>query len=113
MTRALQAMWCIIFAIFIYEDFLIYLKSTQANLNTDLDCFMSLGAYSVCTLTVYVSICGTLFLLMAQALISRLFVPGVSIFVDSSVRCHPYCKYISHMRRRFWSPTGNRVRHTK
>jgi hypothetical protein len=36
-----------------------------------------------------------MFFLMAQAVLSRVFVPGVSIFVNSSVRCRPHRTFAS------------------
>ncbi len=52
----------------------------------NLDCFMDLGAFEVCHVTQHLSIYSTLFLLTSQALISRIVVPGMSIFVNASVR---------------------------
>ncbi len=40
----------------------------------------------LCDANQYLSIYSTLFLLQAQALISRVLVPGMSIFVNASVR---------------------------
>lgn len=42
--------------------------------------------YDVCDNTSYLSVYSNLFLLMAQALISRVFTPGMSNFVNASVR---------------------------
>jgi hypothetical protein len=42
--------------------------------------------YKFCNATQRLSICINLTLLMAQALASRVFQPGVSIFVNASVR---------------------------
>ena len=41
------------------------------------------------------SINSSMFFLMAQAVLSRVFVPGVSIFVNSSVRCRPHRTFAS------------------
>jgi hypothetical protein len=49
------------------------------------DCFMQLGAYTVCSETLLLSIFAQLFFIMAQALICRIFVPGVSCFLNASV----------------------------
>ena len=52
----------------------------------DADCFWDIGAYQVCDATQNISIYSSLFLLMSQALVSRIFVPGRSNFVNASVR---------------------------
>ena len=52
----------------------------------DADCFWDVGAYQVCDATQYISIYSSMFLLMTQALVSRIFVPGKSNFVNASVR---------------------------
>jgi hypothetical protein len=52
----------------------------------DADCFWDIGAYQVCDATQYISIYSSLLLLMSQALVSRIFVPGKSNFVNASVR---------------------------
>jgi hypothetical protein len=49
------------------------------------DCFWDLGAYQVCDSTVFLSIFSSMFLLMTQALVSRILVPGKSSFVNASV----------------------------
>ena len=51
-----------------------------------LDCFLPLGAYKICEATLLLSISTSLFMLMTQALISRVLVPGISNFVNASVR---------------------------
>jgi hypothetical protein len=50
------------------------------------DCFMQLGAYTVCSETLLLSVFVQLFFIMAQALIIRIFFPGVSCFLNASVR---------------------------
>ncbi len=50
-----------------------------------IDCFIDFGAHSVCDATLLISIQSSLFLLVAQALVSRVLTPGISIFVNSSV----------------------------
>ena len=56
----------------------------------DLDCFLNLGAYKICAVTQKLSISTSILLLMTQALVSRMFVPGISNFVNASVRrSHP------------------------
>ena len=56
----------------------------------DLDCFLDLGAYKICAVTQRLSISSSILLLMLQALASRMLVPGISNFVNASVRrLHP------------------------
>jgi hypothetical protein len=52
----------------------------------DPDCFLPLGDYWICDVTQNVSIYSSIFLLFTQALISRVLVPGMSNFVNASVR---------------------------
>jgi hypothetical protein len=52
----------------------------------DLDCFLDLGSYKICEATQRLSIFTSLVLLMMQALVSRMLVPGISNFVNASVR---------------------------
>ena len=53
--------------------------------DSNLDCFKALE-YRFCDATQQLSICTSLFMLMTQALISRALVPGMSNFVNASVR---------------------------
>ena len=76
-------MGCITFGTFASQAIYIDVYSSRA----ELDCFVSIGAYSVCTETANITIYINLFILMAQAFVSRVFVPGISIFVNASVRC--------------------------
>jgi hypothetical protein len=78
----LQAAGCIIFGFYAFQAISIDLSSSLAAL----DCFLSIGAYMVCTETALISIFSNLFFLMAQTFVSRMLVPGVSIFVSASVR---------------------------
>ena len=56
----------------------------------DLDCFLDLKAYNICAVTQRLSIFSSVLLLMIQALVSRMIVPGISNFVNASVRrLHP------------------------
>jgi hypothetical protein len=55
-------------------------------LNGDLDCFFDIGEYRVCYRIQSLSIYGSFVILMAQTLVSRIFAPGMSNFVNSSVR---------------------------
>jgi hypothetical protein len=86
----LQAAWCIVYGLYAFQNGLDALNPTSA----DLDCFVTLGTYSVCTSTALFSVNSDLFFLMAQALMSRVFFPGVSIFVNASVRCPPHCTLV-------------------
>lgn len=54
-------------------------------LGQDADCFWTLGSYQVCDATQNLSIFINMFLLMVQALLTRIFVPGKSNFVNASV----------------------------
>lgn len=51
----------------------------------DLDCFYQLGSFRICFASLKLSINSSLFLLMTQALLSRILVPGMSNFVNASV----------------------------
>ncbi len=62
----------------------------QVSAGRDLDCFLNLGAYKICAVTQRLSIFTSILLLMTQALVSRMIVPGMSNFVNASVRrLHP------------------------
>ena len=78
----LQATWCVIFGVVAYQDASRVLKSSPA----DLDCFAKLGAYQVCTAQIFLTVFSNLFFLALQGFASRVFSPGVSMFVNSSVR---------------------------
>jgi hypothetical protein len=54
--------------------------------DTDLDCFNTPLTYKICDATQRLSINSSLLMLMTQALISRVLVPGMSNFVNASVR---------------------------
>ncbi len=56
-----------------------------------LECFYQIGAYQLCNTTEYLSIYTSLFLLVTQALISRILVPGMSNFVNASVSFRSAC----------------------
>jgi hypothetical protein len=67
-----------------------------------LDCFVDFGGYRMCDKTLFVSIQSSLIAMMAQALLCRIFTPGTSIFVNSSVilllcRLLAACQIISHI----------------
>ena len=58
--------------------------------DADLDCFLDLGAYKICDATQSLSFYTSILLLMTQSLVSRMIVPGISNFVNASVRrSHP------------------------
>jgi hypothetical protein len=66
------------------------MQRVSSGRDTDLDCFFNLGAYKICNATQTLSIYTSILLLMTQALVSRIFVPGISNFVNASVRrSHP------------------------
>ncbi len=65
-------------------DFFKIFDISTTNADT-IDCFIDFGAHSVCDATLLISIQSSLFLLVAQALLSRILTPGISIFVNSSV----------------------------
>ena len=75
----LQAIWCSIFGYWTFIDI-------QQTLGGDAgECFFQIGSFNVCEATALLSIHSNLFWLMAQALLSRMFAPGKSNFVNSSV----------------------------
>jgi hypothetical protein len=68
----------------------VYFQRVSAGREADLDCFLDLKAYKICAATQGLSICTSILLLMTQALVSRMIVPGISNFVNASVRrLHP------------------------
>jgi hypothetical protein len=77
--RFLQAAWWSFFG------YWAVVEVKRISEGRDLDCFMDLGHYRVCDATQMLSIYSSLFLLMTQALVSRMLVPGMSIFVNASV----------------------------
>jgi hypothetical protein len=84
LLQSLQVGWWMMYGFFTFA----YFQSVSAGLN--LDCFLDLGAYKICAVTQKLSICTSVLLLMAQALVSRMIVPGISNFVNASVRrSHP------------------------
>jgi hypothetical protein len=76
---AQQAGFCIILGVWAF-------KSYQHVLVGNARCFMNIGAYQLCLTTQKLSIYSSLFLLMAQASVWRMLVPGMSNFVNASVR---------------------------
>jgi hypothetical protein len=74
----LQLSWSTMFGLWAAEQ----LQRLSAG---DLGCFYQIGAYRLCDATQRLSIFASFFLLQAQALISRVLVPGMSNFVNASV----------------------------
>jgi hypothetical protein len=64
----------------------VFVQIRRLSSGADPDCFIHLGAFALCDANQLLSIYSTLFLLQAQALFSRVLVPGMSIFVNASVR---------------------------
>jgi hypothetical protein len=64
----------------------IFISIRRLSSGADPDCFIRFGVFSLCDANQFLSIYSTLFMLWAQALISRVLVPGMSIFVNASVR---------------------------
>ena len=82
--QSLQVGWCIFYG---YWTF-VYFQRVSAGRN--IDCFIGLGAYKICTVTQRLSIYTSMLLLMTHSLVSRMIVPGISNFVNASVRrLHP------------------------
>ena len=68
-----------------YRTFLAF-QRVLAGGDANLDCFVTLKTYRFCEATQLLSISTSLFMLTTQALISRVLVPGMSNFVNASVR---------------------------
>ena len=84
--QSLQVGWCILYG---YNTFISFQRVSSGR-DADLDCFHDLGAYKICAVTQKLSLYSSILLLMTQALVSRMIVPGISNFVNASVRrTHP------------------------
>ena len=84
--QSLQVGWCIFYGYFTFANF----QRVYSGRDADLDCFLRLGAYKICAVTQSLSLYTSILLLMTQALVSRMIVPGISNFVNASVRrLHP------------------------
>ena len=84
LLQSLQVGWWILYGFYEFAYF------QQVSAGRDLDCFLDLGAYKICAVTQSLSIYTSVLLLMTQALVSRMIVPGISNFVNASVRrLHP------------------------
>jgi hypothetical protein len=55
----------------VHPHWILDISVSSTHYNPRLDCFIRFGAYEVCVNTSYLSVYSNLFLLMAQALISR------------------------------------------
>ena len=94
LLQSLQVAWCIFYGILTFVNF------QQVSAGRDLDCFLDLGAYKICAVTQRLSIYTSIMLLMTQALVSRMIVPGISNFVNASVRrLHPRACYGTSQRQ--------------
>ena len=82
LLRVRQAVWWGIFAFWLFGE----IRRIPGEGVEGLDCFIQIGAFKVCDATQRISIYSSLVLLTTQALISRIFVPGMSNFVNSSVK---------------------------
>ena len=81
-----QVGWCISYGYGTFASF----QRVSSGRDADLDCFLDPGAYEVCDATQRLSLDTSILLLMTQALVSRMIVPGISNFVNASVRrLHP------------------------
>jgi hypothetical protein len=84
LLQSLQVGW------WIFNGFWTFVYFQQVSSGRDLDCFLDLGAYKICAATQRLSIYASILLLMTQALVSRMIAPGISNFVNASVRrLHP------------------------
>ena len=87
LLQSLQVGW------WIYYGFYAFAYFQYVSAGRDLDCFLDLGAYKICAVTQSLSIYTSVMLLMTQALVSRMIVPGISNFVNASVsRLHPLAR---------------------
>jgi hypothetical protein len=77
---SLQVAWLILYG------YITFLHLQAISSGRDLDCFHDLGATKICGVTQKLSIYTSILLLMMQALVSRMLVPGISNFVNASVR---------------------------
>jgi hypothetical protein len=86
LLQSVQVGWWITYGYWTFEHF----QRVYSGRDADLDCFLDLGAYKICDATQRLSINTSILLLMTQALVSRMIVPGISNFVNASVRrSHP------------------------
>jgi hypothetical protein len=96
LLQSLQVGWCIFYGFFAFASF----QRASTGRDADLDCFLDLGAYKICAVTQNLSISTSVLLLMTQALVSRMIVPGISNFVNASVRrLHPRARCGTSQRR--------------
>jgi hypothetical protein len=84
LLQSLQVGWWILYGYYTF----VYFQRVSAG--RDLDFFLDLGAYKICVVSQRFSIYTSVLLLMTQALVSRILAPGISNFVNASVRrSHP------------------------
>ena len=84
--QSLQVGWWILYGYYTF----VYFQRVSSGRDADLDCFHDLGAYKICAVTQSLSLYTSILLLMTQSLVSRMIVPGISNFVNASVRrLHP------------------------
>ena len=84
LLQSLQVAWWLIYGFYAFA----YIQQVSAG--RDLGCFLDLGAYKICAVTQRLSIWTSILLLMTQSLVSRMIVPGISNFVNASMRrSHP------------------------
>jgi hypothetical protein len=69
-----------------YYGLLTFFGFQRVSDGRNLDCFIDFKAYKVCDATQRLSIYTSILLLMTQALVSRILAPGISNFVNASVR---------------------------
>ena len=83
LLQYLQVGWFIIYGFWTF----VYFQRVSSG---RLDCFLDLGAYKICAVSQKLSLYTSILLLMTQSLVSRMIVPGISNFVNASVRrLHP------------------------
>ena len=86
LSQSLQLGFWINYGILTFANF----QRVSSGRDADLDCFHDLGAYKICAVTQRLSLHTSILLLMTQALVSRMLFPGISNFVNASVRLsHP------------------------
>ena len=86
LLQSVQVGWWITYGYWTFERF----QRVSSGLDADLDCFLNLRAYKICAVSQRLSLYTSILFLMTQALVSRMLVPGISNFINASVRrLHP------------------------
>jgi hypothetical protein len=80
LLQSLQVAWWILYGYYAFANF------QKVSAGGDLDCFHDLGSHKICAVTQRLSLYTSVLLLMTQALVSRMIVPGTSNFVNALVR---------------------------